>query len=413
VPLSKFPGGILGVGFNPLQAPNAPTIGTATGGNASATVAFTAPANGGGSAITGYTAQSNPGGFSGAAVGSPITVSGLTNCTSYTFGVFALNSYGPSPISAFSNSVTPSADGTFAVFALGNTSGGAVTTRDKYTYSGDVVGSATAATAASNQGSAAGNSTVGIFALGANSAGSSLTTRNKYTYSGCVVSAGGAATAASSRGSAAGNSTVGIFALGCAGGRVTTRDKYTYSGDVVSAGGAATAASIDGSAAGNSTVGIFALGGTPCPTTTRNKYTYSGCVVSAGGAATLASASGSAAGNSTVGIFALGRAFAGCVFCPCFGGCVPTYARSTTRNKYTYSGCVVSAGGAATVASENTSASGNSTVGIFALGETNGGRVTTRNKYTYSGCVVAAGGAATTASCRGSAASNGTIGVNM
>jgi hypothetical protein len=38
---------------------------------------------------------------------------------------------------------------------------------------------------------------------------------------------------------------------------------------------------------------------------------------------------------------------------------------------------------------------------------------TTRNRYTYSGCVVAAGGAATVASASGSAASNGTSGVNM
>jgi hypothetical protein len=40
-------------------------------------------------------------------------------------------------------------------------------------------------------------------------------------------------------------------------------------------------------------------------------------------------------------------------------------------------------------------------------------RTTTRDKYTYSGCVVSAGGAATAASVNGSAASNGTTGVNM
>ena len=50
----RYQGGILGVGFDPLQAPNAPTIGTATaGGNNCASVTFTAPANVGGSAITG------------------------------------------------------------------------------------------------------------------------------------------------------------------------------------------------------------------------------------------------------------------------------------------------------------------------------------------------------------------------
>jgi hypothetical protein len=402
----RYQGGILGVGFNPLQAPNAPTIGTATaGGNNCASVPFTAPANVGGSAITSYTYRSNPAGFSGAAAGSPFAVTGLSTGTSYTFGVFALNSYGPSPSSAFSNSITAVLDGTFGIFALGCTCGNS-TTRNKYTYAGCVVSAGGAATVASRCGSAAGNSTVGIFALGSIVCGGSntlVTTRNKYTYSGCVVSAGGAATIASSQGSAAGNSTVGIFALSTTGTFAGTanRNKYTYSGCVVSAGGAASTSSVKGAAVGNSTVGIFALGANSSSgarLTTRDKYTYSGCVVSAGGAATVASCSGSAAGNSTVGIFALGYTSAGGV---------------TTRNKYTYSGCVVSAGGAATAASSAGSAAGNSTVGIFALGEGISTKTTTRNRYTYSNDAVAAGGAATAASFRGSAAANGIAGITL
>jgi len=102
----RYQGGILGVGFNPLQAPNAPTIGTATAASTSASVAFTAPACVGGSAITSYAVRANCGiGASGSS--SPITVSGLTNGTAYTFTVAAINSYGPSPYSAASNSVTP------------------------------------------------------------------------------------------------------------------------------------------------------------------------------------------------------------------------------------------------------------------------------------------------------------------
>jgi hypothetical protein len=94
------------------EAPLAPTIGTATAGNASASVAFTAPNNTGRPAITGYTATSSPGGLTGTGASSPITVSGLANGTPYTFTVTATNDEGTGPPSAASNSVTPAAPGT-------------------------------------------------------------------------------------------------------------------------------------------------------------------------------------------------------------------------------------------------------------------------------------------------------------
>jgi hypothetical protein len=87
--------------------PGAPTIGTATAGNAQASVAFTAPTVTGGPSITSYTATSSPGGITGSAASSPITVSGLTNGTAYTFTVTATNSIGTGSASAASNSVTP------------------------------------------------------------------------------------------------------------------------------------------------------------------------------------------------------------------------------------------------------------------------------------------------------------------
>jgi hypothetical protein len=103
----RYPAGFISAFYNPLQNPDAPTIGTATGGNAFASVTFTAPSNVGGSAITGYTVVSTPSGITGTGASSPITVSGLSNGTAYTFKVFATNSYGPSAFSAASNSVTP------------------------------------------------------------------------------------------------------------------------------------------------------------------------------------------------------------------------------------------------------------------------------------------------------------------
>jgi len=93
----------------PTTVPGAPTIGTATKGNAQASVTFTAPASDGGSAITGYTVTSNPGSFTGTSTTvSPITVTGLTNGTAYTFTVTATNANGTGSASAASNSVTPS-----------------------------------------------------------------------------------------------------------------------------------------------------------------------------------------------------------------------------------------------------------------------------------------------------------------
>jgi uncharacterized protein (TIGR02145 family) len=87
--------------------PGAPTIGTATAGNAQATVTFTAPVNNGGSTITGYTVTSSPGNIIGTGSASPITVTGLTNGTAYTFTVTATNAIGTSVASSASNSVTP------------------------------------------------------------------------------------------------------------------------------------------------------------------------------------------------------------------------------------------------------------------------------------------------------------------
>ena len=87
--------------------PDAPTIGSATGGNASATVTFIAPANNGGSAITAYTVTSSPGGLTGTGTTSPIVITGLTNGIAYSFTGTATNAAGTSVASAASNSVTP------------------------------------------------------------------------------------------------------------------------------------------------------------------------------------------------------------------------------------------------------------------------------------------------------------------
>jgi len=89
-------------------APSAPTIGTATAGNATVSVTFTSTsyANSGGSGITGYVATC--GVQSNTSTTSPIVVSGLANGVAVTCTVTATNALGTSAASATSNAVTPS-----------------------------------------------------------------------------------------------------------------------------------------------------------------------------------------------------------------------------------------------------------------------------------------------------------------
>lgn len=89
------------------KQPGTPTIGSATAGNAAATVSFTAPSYLGKPTGTSYTAISNPSNVTGTSSTSPITVSGLNNGTAYTFTVTLSNGTVVSLSSDASNSVTP------------------------------------------------------------------------------------------------------------------------------------------------------------------------------------------------------------------------------------------------------------------------------------------------------------------
>jgi hypothetical protein len=114
--------------FTATTVPQAPTIGTATdaGTGTSVTVAYTAGATGG-AAVSTFTATSSPGSLTGTGA-SPITVSGLTTGTAYTFTVTATNANGTSTASAASNSVIPVVPSAFESIATATPSSASTVT---------------------------------------------------------------------------------------------------------------------------------------------------------------------------------------------------------------------------------------------------------------------------------------------
>ncbi|WP_455749705.1 S-layer homology domain-containing protein [Paenibacillus chitinolyticus] len=91
----------------PATVPAAPTNVSAVAGNGEATVTFTAPTDNGGKPITGYEVTASSGKVVVTGVASPIVITGLTNGTSYTFTVKAINGVGKSVPSADSNAIIP------------------------------------------------------------------------------------------------------------------------------------------------------------------------------------------------------------------------------------------------------------------------------------------------------------------
>jgi len=96
-------------GVGEATAPTKPTPLSATPGNGSASVSFTAPTDNGGRAITKYQYTTDDGSTWTDAAGttSPVTLSGLTNGTNYSVKLRAVNIIGEGDASTTAVSVTP------------------------------------------------------------------------------------------------------------------------------------------------------------------------------------------------------------------------------------------------------------------------------------------------------------------
>ena len=108
----------LSVGNTQVSQPLTPTIGLATDNGAStgAFVQFTAAD----ALATSFTATSTPGSFTATGASSPLQVTGLTIGSTYTFKVFASNTFGQSLPSAASNAVTIPASTLFGLVSVGS-----------------------------------------------------------------------------------------------------------------------------------------------------------------------------------------------------------------------------------------------------------------------------------------------------
>lgn len=114
--MAKGKGGF--IGQDGLNAPDPATGVSGEAGNAQITVSFTSPTDVGGSAITNYRVSDSTLAHTATGSSSPITVTGLTNGTNYTFNVWAINAFGESVESDPSSAVSPLAP-TRGVYAGG------------------------------------------------------------------------------------------------------------------------------------------------------------------------------------------------------------------------------------------------------------------------------------------------------
>jgi fibronectin type 3 domain-containing protein len=163
----------------PVTTPGAPSGLTATAGNTQVSLSWQAPGSDGGAPVTGYRVYQGTSRTPVASVtGTSATVPGLSNGTTYSYTVTAVNQAGEGPASgaasatptAPSTSATPTAGSTSATPTAGSTSASASAASASASAS-----AASASASASATGPASGSPSAGTSAAGAAGAPTGLT----------------------------------------------------------------------------------------------------------------------------------------------------------------------------------------------------------------------------------------------
>jgi len=231
--MAKRTGGF--IGQDGINAPDPATGVEASAGDEQASVSFTSPSDVGGADITEYRVTDSTGAFGATGSASPITVSGLTNGTSYTFNVWAINPFGWSTASDASGGVSPAAS--IGVFGGGYNSGTELNVNVIQSVNIASAGNATdfgdlLATNA-NMVSGVSSTTRGLFAGGEPSGLSNVIQYITFSSAGNATDFGDLTVARKDMGGIS-NSTRGVFAGGNSGSATNTIDYIT----IASAGNA-------------------------------------------------------------------------------------------------------------------------------------------------------------------------------
>jgi len=233
--------------------PQAPTIGTATGGDAQASVTFTANSTGG-SAITEYTITSSPGNITASGATSPVVVTGLTNGTSYTFTAVATNANGSSTASSASNSISPSSGVTLEYLVIAGGGGGGRGANEGYGGGGGGAGGLRSSSSIFSSGQ---TYTIAVGAGGVKGIGNY--SGSQYPSSGVNSSITGTAISYSSSGGGRGSTVFDTGGNGGSGGGAGGH--YSGTGGIGGSGNAGGYTPVEGYAGGNGQSGQPARAG--------------------------------------------------------------------------------------------------------------------------------------------------------